>query len=264
MYGKVKFVLNAYQTALDILSTQKKNEESFSRFHIFFDILLFRLKYNASINKYLQLRYYSKTDKERINDNRILFKRKILLNNLKKTFKYMSGKYDKNQYMRNKRNGFYKEAFNMGENCNISGNVKINFKHENVHTKIICGNNVSVGKNVRIDITGGLEIGNGVFIAGSVGISTHGHDSLNLRKDSELIPYEPRRAYSSPLVIEDNVNIGAFALIRPGVGRIGENSIIMAGAVVTKRVPPNVVIAGNPAAIVFKFPAAKRFKNINK
>lgn len=46
--------------------------------------------------------------------------------------------------------------------------------------------------------------------------------------------------------IKDNVFIGARALIMPGV-TVGENSIVAAGAVVTKNVKPNTVVAGNPA-----------------
>ena len=49
--------------------------------------------------------------------------------------------------------------------------------------------------------------------------------------------------------IKDNVFIGARALIMPGV-TVGENSIVAAGAVVTKDVPPNTVVAGNPAQVI--------------
>lgn len=54
---------------------------------------------------------------------------------------------------------------------------------------------------------------------------------------------------TKPVVLEDNVWIGDSAIICKGV-TIGENSIIGAGAVVTKNVPPNSVFAGNPAKLV--------------
>jgi len=54
---------------------------------------------------------------------------------------------------------------------------------------------------------------------------------------------------TKPVVFEDNVWIGDSAIICKGV-RIGKNSIIGAGAVVTKDVPPNSVFAGNPAVLV--------------
>ena len=54
---------------------------------------------------------------------------------------------------------------------------------------------------------------------------------------------------TKPVVLEDNVWIGDSAIICKGV-TIGENSIIGAGAVVTKNVPPNSIFAGNPAKLV--------------
>ena len=56
---------------------------------------------------------------------------------------------------------------------------------------------------------------------------------------------------TKPVVFEDNVWIGDSAIICKGV-RIGKNSIIGAGAVVTKDVPPNSIFAGNPAILVKK------------
>lgn len=56
---------------------------------------------------------------------------------------------------------------------------------------------------------------------------------------------------SRPIVIEDDAWIGANSIILPGV-RIGHGSIIGAGSVVTKDVPPMVIAAGNPAKVVRK------------
>jgi len=54
---------------------------------------------------------------------------------------------------------------------------------------------------------------------------------------------------TKPVILEDNVWIGDSAIICKGV-RIGKNSIIGAGSVVTKDVPPNTIYAGNPAKFV--------------
>ncbi len=51
------------------------------------------------------------------------------------------------------------------------------------------------------------------------------------------------------ITIEDNVFIGARALIMPGV-TIGKNSIVAAGSIVTKTVPENSIVAGNPAKVI--------------
>ena len=54
---------------------------------------------------------------------------------------------------------------------------------------------------------------------------------------------------ATPVVIEDEVLIGANAVVLEGV-RIGRNSVVAAGAVVTKDVPPNSVVAGQPARVI--------------
>ena len=53
----------------------------------------------------------------------------------------------------------------------------------------------------------------------------------------------------APIVLERNVWVGGQAAVLPGV-RIGENSVVGFRAVVTSDVPPNVVVAGNPARVV--------------
>jgi maltose O-acetyltransferase len=52
-----------------------------------------------------------------------------------------------------------------------------------------------------------------------------------------------------PIVIEDKVWIGGGAILLPGV-RIGRNAVVGAGAVVTRSVAANVVVAGNPARVI--------------
>ncbi|GAA4897383.1 sugar O-acetyltransferase [Tessaracoccus lubricantis] len=53
----------------------------------------------------------------------------------------------------------------------------------------------------------------------------------------------------SPITLEDNVWLGGGVIVLPGV-TIGENSIVGAGSVVTKDVPPGIVVAGNPARVI--------------
>jgi acetyltransferase-like isoleucine patch superfamily enzyme len=56
-----------------------------------------------------------------------------------------------------------------------------------------------------------------------------------------------------PVVVEDGAWIGMAALILPGV-RIGAGAVVSAGAVVTSDVPPDTLVAGNPAAVVRSLP----------
>ena len=62
-----------------------------------------------------------------------------------------------------------------------------------------------------------------------------------------------------PVVLGDNVWIGDSAIVCKGV-QIGENSIVGAGAIVTRDVPPNVIVAGNPARVVRQLDEGRRFR----
>jgi acetyltransferase-like isoleucine patch superfamily enzyme len=109
------------------------------------------------------------------------------------------------------------------------------------------GADVSVGRNVFVNQNctfydlGGLDIADDVTIGPNVSIITSGH------------PIEPsqRRAcvIAKPIVIERNVWIAAGATILGGV-TVGENSVVAAGSLGAKDVPPNTLVGGNPARVI--------------
>jgi acetyltransferase-like isoleucine patch superfamily enzyme len=103
------------------------------------------------------------------------------------------------------------------------------------------GRNVFINQNCTFYDLGGLDIADDVMIGPNVSIITSGH------------PIEPsrRRAFTvaKPVVIERNVWIAAGATIIGGV-TVGENSVVAAGSVVTKNVPPNTLVGGNPAKVI--------------
>ena len=86
-----------------------------------------------------------------------------------------------------------------------------------------------------------VRIGDHVFIAPGVHIYTATHPlKAELRRTQE---------FGKPVTIGSDVWIGGKAIICPGVS-VGDRSVIGAGSVVTKDVPPGVVVAGNPAKVI--------------
>lgn len=109
------------------------------------------------------------------------------------------------------------------------------------------GNNVEINDACHIAALDSVKIGNYVLIASHVYISDHDHGEIT---KEDLLKHPNQRALvSSPVVIEDDVWIGEKATILKGV-TVGKGSVIAAGAVVTKNVPPYSVAAGVPARII--------------
>jgi len=107
--------------------------------------------------------------------------------------------------------------------------------------EIRVGRNVFVNQNCTFYDLGGLDIGDDVMIGPNVSIITTGHP---------LDPSQRRAAtIGKPIVIERNVWIAAGATIVGGV-TVAENSVVAAGSVVTKDVPPNTLVGGNPARVI--------------
>jgi acetyltransferase-like isoleucine patch superfamily enzyme len=109
---------------------------------------------------------------------------------------------------------------------------------------IVIGNNVVIGEYSVIRASGKVTIGNNVLIAANTIITTREHP-INIPRYGITIDKE--------ITIEDEVWIGAGAILLPGV-RVGKGAIVAAGAVVTKNVEPNTIVAGVPA---------KKIRNIN-
>jgi acetyltransferase-like isoleucine patch superfamily enzyme len=108
------------------------------------------------------------------------------------------------------------------------------------------GKHTKIGKNVFINFDcvfldlGGITIEDNVLIAPKVSLVTEGHPT-SIEDRYSLIP--------KPIRIKKNAWIGANATILGGV-TIGENSIVAAGAVVSKDVPDNSIVGGVPAKFI--------------
>lgn len=125
---------------------------------------------------------------------------------------------------------WHKELSNIGD-CTIGKNCTI-------HSHVWIADRVNIGDNVKVQaftfIPQGVRIGNDVFIGPRVTFTNDKHPPSN----EWLIT-----------IVSDHVSIGAGAVILPGIN-IGKGAKIGAGAVVTKDVPENVLVYGNPARII--------------
>lgn len=131
----------------------------------------------------------------------------------------------------------YPGQITLSNNVSIGRNCQISSEFNDAY--LIIGSFTHIDKKCVIDFSGNLIIGKNVTISESVMIETHNHGLLPRSK--------PKR---NSLLIEDNVWIGARAIILPNVKKIGKNAIIGAGSIVTKEVNANVVVAGNPAKVL--------------
>ena len=116
----------------------------------------------------------------------------------------------------------------IGENCNICA-------HTLIENDVVIGNNVTVKSGVYI--WDGITLKDNVFIGPCV---TFTNDK---KPRSKQYPNEFPKT-----VVEEGASIGANATLLPGI-TIGRNALVGAGAVVTKNVPENAIVVGNPAAI---------------
>jgi acetyltransferase-like isoleucine patch superfamily enzyme len=111
-----------------------------------------------------------------------------------------------------------------------------------VYGDVSIGEGTHVGQYVVLDGTGGLRIGRRCSVASGARIQTH--DSAKWAVSRGKAAYE----YAS-VEIKDYSYVGANATITSGI-TIGPCSVVGAGAVVTKDVPPNTIVAGVPAEVI--------------
>jgi len=177
---------------------------------------------------------------------------------------YLFGvKYGKGLSVKNKIYLLGKGRIEIGNHFDFSSGGNMNPICRNVRGAIFSKNHnsiVKIGDNVGISSScvwanESIQIGNNVNIGGDCLIldnDSHPHNYLfrrrgyfehhNNKEKKSIIP-------TSPIVIEDDVWIGARSIILKGV-RIGARSIIAAGSIVTKDIPCDVVAGGNPCRVL--------------
>jgi acetyltransferase-like isoleucine patch superfamily enzyme len=132
----------------------------------------------------------------------------------------------------------------IGDNVTIHGASGFNGAKVFDKPTLTIGNNTHLGYQVGIRVGCNVEIGKDVMIGNGVSIVSYdGHSTK-----PELRHLTAPKETSKPIVIKDNVWIGARAIILKGV-TIGEGSVVSTGSVVTGKVPPNSLVIGNPARV---------------
>lgn len=227
------------------------------------DIVLLYKKYGIKASEYLENGIGVKVGDEREQIISVLKQKHQWLHdyydNWRFLTKYSGLEWQTSWKKRKERSQAYIRRYNMGAHCQIQYGVTFIAEHYS-RASIKIGDNCLFARNCDIDITGDLEIGDCVGVLEGAKILTHAHDTFHFLADSEL--NLSKRAYKTNLKIGNNVSICAHAVILPGVGEIGDNSIVSAGAIVNRPVPPNVIVAGNPATVVRKIPSVvKRTKH---
>lgn len=117
----------------------------------------------------------------------------------------------------------------IGQDCNICS-------HCLIEGDVVVGDRVTVKSGVQL--WDGLRVGNDVFIGPNASFTNDLFPRSRQKPENFLVT-----------AIHDGASIGAGAVILPGL-EIGRNALVGAGAVITRSVPPNAVVVGNPAKIV--------------
>jgi acetyltransferase-like isoleucine patch superfamily enzyme len=144
------------------------------------------------------------------------------------------------------------KALYLGDNTAIGRYAFFVLGSENHGVKdkpqFIIGNNVHVGHDFFVGCQKRIIIENNVLISSRVFMSDSIHDYRNINRP---VLDQPMTA-GEAVTIKENAFIGVNACILPGVC-VGKNSVVAAGAVVTKNVPPYSVVAGNPAVVIKRY-----------
>ena len=124
----------------------------------------------------------------------------------------------------------------IGKDCNICS-------HSLIENDVVIGDRVTIKSGVQL--WDGLRVGDDVFIGPNASFANDRFPRSRQKPEKFLVT-----------TLHDGASIGAGAVILPGL-EIGRNAMVAAGAVVTRSVPPNAVVVGNPAKIVGYVDAAR-------
>ncbi len=135
----------------------------------------------------------------------------------------------------------------IGDRVTIGKNAIIrpsNIYGGSIGAGLIVGDNSNIGPNSYIGCSGLIKIGNNVMMSPGVGIYAENHNFSNT-----TIPMKDQGVTVQFVTIQDDCWLASNCIILAGV-TVGKGSVVAAGAVVTKDVPPYSVVAGAPATVI--------------
>lgn len=145
-------------------------------------------------------------------------------------------------------NALSKSGVSIGNNVSILKNTIIECTGviRNLGEGLTIGNNVGIAQNCFIQVRGKVIIGNNVIFGPNVSILSEDHNF-----DNPDLPVSAQGETRKGVIIKDGVWLGTRAVILDGV-TVGANSIVAAGSIVTKDVPPFAIVGGVPARLIKK------------
>lgn len=222
-------------------------------FRIYIHMIILSLRYDICAQEYCNERLYElkgrklkSTCKELyINNKSIRDWDTLYFSNLRFLAKWSKMRFSSKTYLSYLRSKAYMRHYRLKYRPTIQYGVKIFCEHK-CFGQLEIGKDVFIGRDVDIDYTSNLTIGEGTLLSENVKILTHNHSYFDGEDDHGIV--------LTPLIIEDHVFMGARVLVLPGVGEIGRGALLSAGTVVRKKVPPYSIVTGNPSMVVgFRF-----------
>lgn len=138
---------------------------------------------------------------------------------------------------------YRKAGFNIGQGTYIMGSIELLSGNPHFYSNLTIGSNTLFSSHVTINLDGKVVIGDNVTIGPFVRIYTATHEIGP--SNNRCVRYPVAKA----VIVEEGCWIALGATILPGV-RIYHGSVVAAGAVVTKDVPPNSLVSGVPGKVV--------------
>ena len=159
-----------------------------------------------------------------------------------------------------------KSSIDLGKGLTTGVGCRIEAFPLNKEIVLQFGSNIQMNDYVHITAMKSITIGNNVLLASKIYISDCSHGSYSGDENDSnptTIPID-RKLFAKPVVIEDNVWIGEFVSVLPGV-TIGKGTIVGANSVVSRSLPEYVIAVGIPAIPIKKYNFQhSRWEKLNK